>query len=486
MSTDYKTDHNVKRILIIERKEALARLYHKILTQDGYHAERTDNENDARRLLQESAYDLVISGLDLPDDNGLSFLEKIRNSDPGLPVIVTSEQGSVNRAIEAIRNGARDYIIKPFAPERLLKAVRHELDNDAPQEKTACSVAEKPKMPGHSHQNEPFGNFIGTSAVMQKLYGTIEKAAQSSANVFITGESGTGKEICAEAIHKHSPRKDRPFVPVNCAAIPRDLIESELFGHSRGAFTGATNNREGAARMADGGTLFLDEIAEISPDMQAKLLRFVQTQRFQKIGSDKPEKVDIRIICATNRNPVCEMHCGRFRQDLFYRLHVVPIHMPPLKERGDDALDIARACLFEYARQENREFYDIEDDVLAFLRCYDWPGNIRQLQNIIRQCVIMHDGPVLTAAMLSSALTGQQTDELPQAETPPVQAVKDFTASSNDTITMPHSLAEIEHKAITDAIRQCGGNIPQAAAKLRISPSTIYRKKSEWQKQQGL
>lgn len=354
MSTDYITDHNACRLLIIENSDALARLYKKELAGKGYHVDIASNDKEAIQLLNNHIYHLVVAALDLPGINGLAFLDVLRNDHADIPVIAISGQGSVNMAVSTIRHGARDYLIKPFAPHRLVVSVEAEL-NDKPARDRSVRTLSKP----YRHHTEPENHnskFIGTSSVMQELYEKIEKAARSHANIFITGESGTGKEVCANVIHNYSDRKNGPFVPVNCAAIPRDLIESELFGHIRGAFTGAVSNREGAASLAQGGTLFLDEIGEINTDMQAKLLRFVQTLTFQKIGNSKTEKVDIRIICATNRDPAHEMRAGRFREDLFYRLHVIPLHLPPLKERDDDIIDIAHAFIMEFGRQEKRPF----------------------------------------------------------------------------------------------------------------------------------
>lgn len=481
MSTDYITDHNTRHVLIIENSDALAKLYKKELNSKGYHVDITSCEKEAIQALNHHAYHLVVAALDLPGVDALEFLDTLQSVATGIPVIAISGQGSVNMAVNIIRQGARNYFIKPFAPHRLVDAIEKELGSEPAKDRHE----KKPSHPCRPHleAGTEENKFIGTSAIMQELYEKIEKAARSNANVFITGNSGTGKEVCANTIHNYSARKNGPFIPVNCAAIPRDLIESELFGHIRGAFTGAVDNREGAARLAHGGTLFLDEIGEINTDMQAKLLRFVQTLTFQKIGSSKAEKVDIRIICATNRDPVHEMRKGRFREDLFYRLHVIPLHMPPLKDRGDDVLDIAHAFLMEFGRQEKKAFYEIEPTAIEILKTYHWPGNIRQLQNIIRQCVIMQDGPVLNASMLLNALPDKPNIKSCCANT--LQEKSNITPMpSEDLITVPRSLAEIEYQAIMEAIRQCNGNIPRAAAKLKISPSTIYRKKADWNKEQ--
>lgn len=297
---------------------------------------------------------------------------------------------------------------------------------------------------------------------MRRVYDVIENAAASRATVFITGESGTGKDICAQTIHRLSPRSSGPFVALNCAAIPAGLLESELFGHVKGAFTGAIETREGAVKRAQGGTLFLDEICEMDIGMQSKLLRFLQTLTYTKIGGSREEKSDIRIVCATNRDPQDEVTKGRFRHDLYYRLHVVPVVMPSLRGRRDDILDLADYYLHLTAGEENKRFTGFTPEAEHFLTHYDWPGNVRELQNMIRSLVVLHAGPVVELSMLR----------------PPLQ-----TAGASGTAVMgtPLPLWQVERDAIEQAITLCGGNIPRAAALLEISPSTIYRKKQAWE-----
>jgi two-component system repressor protein LuxO len=308
------------------------------------------------------------------------------------------------------------------------------------------------------------GQFIGTSAAMRALYTTIEKAASSRAAVFITGDSGTGKDVCARTIHRLSPRADKPFVAINCAAIPHDLIESELFGHTKGAFTGAGEHRDGAIARAQGGSLFLDEICDMPAAMQSKLLRFLQDLTYARVGADRHETADVRILCATNKNPRTEIERGHFREDLFYRLHVVPVVMPPLAGRGDDILDLACYFLHLYAAEEKKDFQTFTAQAEGFLRHYHWPGNVRELQNMIRYLVVMHDGPVVEESMLRAQATQTATA---MAETSP-------------SSLQLQPLWQIEKQAIEQAIALCHGNIPQAAALLEISPSTIYRKKQAW------
>jgi len=311
---------------------------------------------------------------------------------------------------------------------------------------------------------------------MQAVYRIIDAAAPSKATVFITGESGTGKEVCAEAIHKQGQRRKAKFVALNCAAIPRDLMESEIFGHVKGAFTGASSDRQGAASQADGGTLFLDEVCEMDLDLQSKLLRFIQTGTFQKVGGNKVESVDVRFVCATNRVPLDEVNEGRFREDLYYRLHVVPLHLPPLRERGDDIIEIAKQFLTAYSEEESKNFKRFSPESEVIFRRYDWPGNVRQLQNVIRNIVVLHDQEIVEKSHLppplDSVLAGQKPAEPPQSK-PEVEA-----EIESNTVIRP--LATVERETIETAIAICEGNIPKAAALLEVSPSTIYRKKQAW------
>ncbi len=308
--------------------------------------------------------------------------------------------------------------------------------------------------------------FIGNAPPMQALYATISKVAASDATVFITGESGTGKELCARALHQNSRRHHKPLIALNCAALPRDLMESELFGHVRGAFTGAVAERDGAAQLADGGTLFLDEIAEMAPDMQAKLLRFLQDFTFRKIGGNKTETTNIRIICATNRTPETEIAAGRLRADLYFRLHVLPLAMPPLRVRGDDICLLAHHFLEQYRITEHSAFQGFSEKAMRLLMRYDWPGNVRELQNTIRHITVMHDGEIITARMLPPAIRSapdKHTDMPPDQAPPPIRP-----------------LHVMEREAIEQALSHYEGDIAAAAAALGIAPSTIYRKKASW------
>lgn len=321
-----------------------------------------------------------------------------------------------------------------------------------------------------------FQGFIGTSPAITSIYQMIKNAASSSATVFITGESGTGKELCAEALHTLSTRSQKPFIALNCAALQRDILESELFGHVKGAYTGAYSDRKGAVLLADGGTLFLDEICEMEVSLQSKLLRFLQTRQVQRLGDDMLRSVDIRIICATNRDPVAEVKSGRFREDLFYRLHVVPMHLPPLRARRDDTVAIAMHFLTLYGAEDGKDYTGFSCEAERYLAAYNWPGNIRELQNVIRNIVVMQSGGIIELENLPYSI--QQNDCL-LADRLNRNLSQMIKTSTSGIVIQP--LEIVIRKTIEFAIAQFDGNIPRAAAALDVAPSTLYRKIQIWQ-----
>jgi DNA-binding NtrC family response regulator len=375
----------------------------------------------------------------------------------------------VDVAVDVMRAGAVDFLEKPFSADRLVVTLKNALRRQNLEEFVDM------------HRREHFHGFVGASLPMQTVYHIIDSAAASKATVFITGESGTGKEVCAQAIHDASPRHDKPFVALNCAAIPRDLMESEIFGHVKGAFTGAVTAREGAAARADGGTLFLDEICEMDLDLQSKLLRFIQTSSFQKVGSNTLNTVDVRFVCATNRDPMEEVKAGRFREDLYYRLHVIPIDLPALRQREDDVILIARHLLGNYTREENKRFERFAPETESILRAFDWPGNVRQLQNVIRNIVVLNDQEVVTPAMLPPPLNEVSTTAPQSATGGSAEAGAIAAAAGITDAASIQPLWQIEKQVIEQTIEHCDGNIPRAAALLEISPSTIYRKRQQWE-----
>jgi DNA-binding NtrC family response regulator len=312
---------------------------------------------------------------------------------------------------------------------------------------------------------------------MEQIYAKIRSVAASMATVFITGESGTGKELCAQAIHDGSARASGPFIALNCGAIPPDLLESEVFGHMKGSFAGAISDKPGAAAAADGGTLFLDEICEMDAALQTRLLRFLQTSTVQPVGATRPRKVNVRIICATNRDPLEAVRRGQLREDLYYRLYVVPIHMPPLRDRGTDVIEIAEAALARFSAEENRLFEGLDPAVRALFLRLRWPGNVRQLLNVIRTVVVLNAGGRVTPDMLPPDLV--QTQAGATADGPAAAAPPAFDQMVGRT------LAEIEQIVIEATIARCGGSVPKAARVLDVSASTLYRKRDGWRQGGG-
>lgn len=479
---------DVARVLLVEDTAALARTYIGYLRDDPYQISHADTLAAARRLLAEQSFDVVLLDLHLPDGNGMDLLKAQSATEDSPPILVITAQGSIGAAVEAMRVGAADFLVKPFGADRLsgaLGAAVEKLRFSQAIKAERAGAAPIPPIPGGaSASKDEFHGFIGSSLAMQASYRAIERAAKSNATVFITGESGSGKEVAAHAVHAESPRTQKPFIAINCAAIPGELMESEIFGHMRGSFTGAVSDKMGAAKAASGGTLFLDEICEMSPHLQTKLLRFIQTGTFNPVGSTKLETVDVRFICATNRDPLDEIAAGRFREDLYYRLHVIPVALPPLRDRGDDVLRIARELMVRYAAEEGKDFASFAPDACDALTAYDWPGNVRQLQNVLRNAVVLNDGVELTADMLPPPVTpapgGAKAPARPRPGSAPAEATaNDLTALSQAI----RPLAEIEREAIEQAVKLCGGDVRKAAVFLGVSAATIYRKQKTWREE---
>jgi two-component system, repressor protein LuxO len=471
----------VDRVLVVEDTALLSMLYESVLGRCGHGAAVASTLAEARAAFAREAFRLVVLDLQLPDGDGMALLRELQAQSPETRVIVITANGSINRAVEAMRAGAFDFLVKPFDEARLVNAIRHAA-SVAP-----CAAAAAASSEVDLDQLGELG-FIGRSEPMRGIYRMVRSIGRSTATVFITGESGTGKEVCARAIHAVSTRARNAFVPLNCAAIPRDLLESEVFGHLRGAFTGALSDKPGAAAVADGGTLFLDEVCEMDLSLQTKLLRFLQTGTIQPVGAPRPTPVDVRIVCATNRDPLEEVRAGRFREDLFYRLHVVPIHMPPLRERREDIMEIAEAFLVQDAREEGKVFAGFHPDAAALLQARPWPGNVRQLLNVIRNVVVLHDGPLVTPEMLppdvcqgpAAAPAGSPAAAQPflQAAAPPEPPRRSLQDQVRTLVGV--SLADVERVLIEATIEHCNGSIPRAAKLLALAPSTIYRKLETW------
>lgn len=456
-------------LLLIEDTASLQMVYESVLRGAGYDVVTASTAAQGAALFEKHRPDVVLLDLMLPDRSGQELMRDLLEFKPGTNVIVVTANGSINRAVEAMRAGAYEFLLKPFNEQRFLNAVENAL--------TDISKTTRPRQTSTTAPGA-FASFVGTSPQMQQVYSRIRSVSRSMATVFITGESGTGKEICAQAVHEKSNRATGPFVPLNCGAIPPDLLESEVFGHLKGSFTGAIADKPGAAAVADGGTLFLDEICEMDLNLQTKLLRFLQTSMIQPVGAPTPRKVNVRIICATNRDPLEEVRRGRFREDLYYRLHVVPIHLPRLRDRGDDVVQIAESAIVRFAGDENRAFAGLDDETKHLFQQLDWPGNVRQLLNVLRHAIVLHDGPLVTSDMLPLDLRHESqalaTNAAPmQADEPPRVALDGLLGKT---------LSEIEQLVIEETIERHGGSVPRAARVLDVSPSTIYRKRENWAK----
>ena len=467
-------------LLLVEDNPSIARVYLEYLRRGPYDTLHCETGQAALAALAEHNYAAVLLDIELPDMSGMEILKWITQRRLNTAVVVITAHGSINIAVEAMREGASDFLVKPFAPERLFVTLDNALER--------MNLRRIVDTFDSSGDNDQFCGFVGNSLAMRGVYRIVDIAAQSKAPVFITGESGTGKELAAEAVHLRSPRKDKPFIALNCAAFPKDLIESEVFGHVKGAFTGAVADREGAGSRADGGTLFFDEICEMDIGLQAKLLRFIQTGTFQKVGGTQTQKVDVRFISATNRDPLKEVEAGRFREDLYYRLYVMPLLLPPIREREDDVLLIARRFLAEYSREEGRAFTRFSPETESILLHYAWPGNVRQLQNVVRQIVLLNDGDIVVPSMLPAPLSHIRPSVMPAPmPAPAAPSIVTIAPASNghSPVAEPatptsFSLSELERDLIELALEQCGGNVLQAAARLEISPSTLYRKREQF------
>jgi two-component system response regulator HydG len=392
----------------------------------------------------------------MPDMDGLEVLKQVRRQCPDLAVVIMTAHGTVDDAVSAIKQGAYDYIVKPFPGEKLLGVLERLLDHQrlALENSRLREVLQRGVAGGGDA-------IVFRSTAFREVYDLTLQVAESDVNILIMGESGTGKELIASALHRNSPRKGKPFVSLNCAALSDTLLESQLFGHVRGAFTGAVTNQKGLLEEADGGTLFLDEIGDVSPAVQAKLLRVTQEKAFIVLGSTRTRKVDVRFVAATNKDLLAEVHAGRFREDLYYRLNVISINLPSLRERREDIEPLARHFLKIAARRMKKNVRDIDDAALEALMRYDWPGNVRELENVIERAVILTRGTSITAALL------------------PLEGVRRESAVVAESTALI-TLEEMERRHITAVLRETGFNKSRSASILGISRKTLDRKIAEY------
>ncbi len=387
-----------ERILIVEDEETLAASIKRVLSKEGYSIDLATDAESGLELIDRTLYDLIITDIILPGMNGIELLKKVKERYSDQIVIIITAYASLETAVEALRAGAHDYVIKPIIHEEIKQIVRNALRQRALQRE---NILLKKELERHYD----FSHIIGESPAIKKIIEEVKKIANAKSNVLLLGETGTGKELIARAIHYSSNRAEKPFIPINCSAIPENLLESELFGHVRGAFTGAVSSKRGLFEEANGGTVFLDEIGDLPLSLQAKLLRVLEDQEIRPIGSNQSVKVDIRFISATNKDLSQIVREGKFREDLFYRLNVISIVLPPLRERGEDIELLLRYFIERYSREHGKEVKGIDENALRLLKKYHWPGNIRELQNVIERAVLITEDGIIKSEHLPEGLT---------------------------------------------------------------------------------
>ena len=441
-------------ILIIDDEKNIREGLGAALEMEGYKiALASDGKAGLERLVK-GDIDLVITDLRMPEVSGEHVLAKVTTENPGVPVIVLTGHGSIDSAVDAMRNGAYDFLTKPLNLDQLVLIVKRALQGRE-------LVLKHKELQEELNSRKSFESIIGKSAEMQKIFEIVRKAAGSKASVLITGESGVGKELIANALHNLSPRRDNSLIKVHCAALSENLLESELFGHEKGAFTGATSLKRGRFELANGGTIFLDEIGEIDQNVQIKILRVLQDKRFERVGGEETLEVDVRVIAATNRDLEAEIAAGRFREDLYYRLNVVHIHVPPLRDRRDDIPLLITAFLQEFAKENGKTIEGIDSRARSALYKFDWPGNIRQLRNCLESAVVMSSGPIIKLEDLPPSIAG---------------------SSQTDIIEVPAGIpmAEAEKMLILQNLAINKGNKTKTADILGIGRKTLHRKLDEY------
>ncbi|MBI2493425.1 MAG: sigma-54-dependent Fis family transcriptional regulator [Candidatus Rokubacteria bacterium] len=430
----------------------------RLMLEDDYEVLDAGDGAAALEILRVTQVDLVLLDIRLPEADGIEVLERIKALDEGVEVVLATAVKTVRTAVAAMKLGAFDYLTKPFEEDELLAVVRRALEKRSLEREVAFLRGELAR----THDVE---EIVGRHPAMQKLQRVIGQVAPTSATVLITGESGTGKELVARAIHRQGPRRDTPFVPVNPAAIAESLIESELFGHEKGAFTGAYQRKLGKFELAQGGTLFLDEIGTLKPELQAKLLRVLQEREIERVGGTRPIRIDVRVVAATNANLDEAVARGAFREDLYYRLNVVPIHVPPLRERADDIPLLVEHFVRHLAQAFNRPVEGVSPEALAALRQYRWRGNVRELQNVIERCVVLAEGPTI------------QLNDLPLDILLPEHRTRVRAA---DTLPLKDATEQFERQIILRVLERVKGNQSEAARILGVHRNSLKRLLARW------
>jgi len=456
----------VPHVLIVDDELNIRRVLAAMLAREGYEVTTAADGEQALAVLQKTPVHVVVTDLVMPRLGGMELLGRVAADFPDVPVIVITAHGTVDSAVQALKAGAFDYITKPFEQEELKKVIAkatraHEIERQNVHGPTAAG--EKPPL-------------VGESAAIRQTYEIVAKVAESPSTVLITGESGTGKELIARELHRGSSRRDKPLIKVNCAAIPKDLVESELFGYEKGAFTGAVGSKPGRFELADGGTLFLDEIGEVPVEMQVKLLRALQESEFERVGGIKTIHVDVRLITATNRDLKALIADGRFREDLYYRLAVVPISLPPLRDRKEDIPLLVEHFIGKYNQRLGKRVDRVDDDAMQMLLAYAWPGNIRELENLMERSVLFAEGPVILGSSLPDALRERVPGPaVPIAAVGPLGAIAAPSGASMKEIVR-QAQAELEKELISRALDETAGNVTRAAKRLQISRKSLQVK----------
>jgi two-component system response regulator AtoC len=457
-----------KQVLIVDDEPNLRKILSAQLSRDGYDVLTAEDGEQGLLILRDHHIDLVVTDLKMPKVDGMALLRQALAEDPDLPIVMITAHGTVDTAVEALKIGAFDYLTKPFDKEEVRQIVAKAL--------RTRQLAGAEASAGQTAPGARFG-IIGTSTGIAELYALLERVADTPTTVLITGESGTGKELVARALHDHSSRKEKPFIKVNCAAIPKELIESELFGYERGAFTGAVSSKPGRFELANGGTLFLDEIGEIPVEMQVKLLRALQESEFERVGGIKTIHVDVRLVAATNRDLKKLIGAGVFREDLYYRLNVVPIRLPALRERAGDIPLLVEHFLRKFNERLKKHVTSVEPEALDVLASYAWPGNIRELENVIERAVLFCDGQKLRAQDLPPEVRGA----LATTQTPVTDADLEAALASEGGLKehVKVAMSRLERELVGRALAQTNGNVTHAARLLKISRKGLQLKMKE-------
>jgi len=468
-----------KQILIADDEPNMRRVLTAQLTRDGYDVQSVEDGEKAKGVLEEHHFDVVISDLRMPKVDGMELLKHIAEAHPNLPVIMITAHGTVDTAVEALKLGAYDFVTKPFD--------KNELRNVVAKAAKTAELSDRDVLPNADERGRY--DIIGQSPEMKKVYSVIEKVADTPSTVLITGESGTGKELIARALHENSSRQKQPFIRVNCAAIPQELIESELFGYEKGAFTGAVTSKPGRFELAHEGTLFLDEIGEIGVNMQVKLLRALQEQEFERVGGIKTISVDVRLVTATNRDLGDAIAEGRFREDLYYRLNVVHLHLPPLRDRNEDVPLLIEHFLTRFNERLSKNVKTLSEAAHEKLRVYPWRGNIRELENVVERCVLFADGEQVEVDDLPAEVqSGGESRAVPPKrrsaeaeETLP--GIGDEVPETQEGVGLKETVREmtsrIEKELIIRALEQTGSNVTRTARLLKISRKSLQTKMKE-------